>query len=59
VARYAVLRHAETTAFAGRPASAFGDTLMELMETYWTGLSRLVEGPFSLLPPARPNSGKE
>lgn len=59
VAHYAVLRHAEATAFAGRHASPFGDTLMELMETYWTGLSRLIEAPFSLSPSSRPDSGKE
>lgn len=57
VAHYAVLRHAETTAFDGRHGTAFGETLMQLMEAYWTGLSRLIEGPFSLLP--RPGSGKE
>lgn len=57
VAHYAVLRHAETTAFDSRQGTAFGDTLMQLMEAYWTGLSRLIEGPFSLLP--RPGSGKE
>lgn len=60
VARYAVLRQGAEAAHDGRTGSAFGDTLMELMEAYWTGLSRLVEGPFSLLPPAqRSGAGKE
>lgn len=57
VAHYAVLRHAETGSLRARHESAFGETLMELMEAYWTGLARLVEGPFSLLP--RSGSGKE
>lgn len=57
VAHYAMMRHAETATLDGRHGSAFGDTLMELMEAYWAGLSRLIEGPFSLLP--RPGSGKE
>lgn len=57
VAHYAVLRHIETAALDARQGSVFGDTLMELMEAYWTGLSRVIEGPFSLL--SRPGSGKE
>lgn len=57
VAHYAMLRHAETAALDGRQGSVLGDTLMELMEAYWTGLARLIEGPFSLLP--RSGSRKE
>lgn len=60
VAHYAILRQGEAALLHGRPGSAFGDTLMELMEAYWTGLSRLIEGPFSLLPQSRRSgSGKE
>lgn len=59
VAHHAVL-HRAAAAPAGHPGSPFGDTLMELMEAYWSGLSRLIEGPFSLLPAARRSDrGKE
>lgn len=45
-ARYAVLCHAETTRYARQPRSMLAETLMDLMDTYWAGLSRLIEAPF-------------
>lgn len=45
-ARYAVLRHAETTRYTRQPRSILAETLMDPMDTYWAGLSRLIEAPF-------------
>jgi len=60
IARYAELRFAESR-HLGRPSqSVLAETLMELMEAYWSGLSRVIEAPFpssKSLPPS--GSGKE
>ncbi len=59
VARHAMLLHAVEQGQAQQPDTVFTDTLLELVETYWQGISRLVEGPFSLLPsPARARGDK-
>jgi len=57
VAHYAALRHAERTAADVRSRSVFGETLLELLDAYWLGLSRLIEGSLSLLPPRHTASG--
>lgn len=48
IARYAELQFAQERELGSRPQSVLAETLVDLMETYWSGLARLVEAPFSL-----------
>ncbi len=58
VARFATLVEAQNEPFEGQPTTVFRGTLMELMETYWMGLSRLLEGAFTPPPAAGDSSRK-
>ena len=55
-ARFAVLLSAHGEPSEGPPGKVFRGTLMELMETYWIGLSRLLEGAFTPSPATRDSS---
>lgn len=59
VARHAALYRGAARLGDGHADTVFTDALMALMEAYWTGLSRLIEAPFSLLPPARRGGRRE
>lgn len=47
VARFVDLFHAHAGVHQRPPESVFTDTLMDLLESYWSGLARIVEGPFA------------
>lgn len=47
VARFVDLFHAHAGVDQQPPESVFTDTLMDLLESYWSGLARVVEDPFT------------
>jgi len=54
IARYAELQFALERELGSRPQSVLAETLVDLMETYWSGLARIVEAPFSRSRPSAP-----
>lgn len=57
IVRYATLQDVASTAdIENKYDPVFSDTLLELLESYWSGLSRLIDGSVNLLPARSPES---